>query len=613
MACSNSNCNTPSCGCSGTYVVSQTCPPACSEVFNSSCIVYTGVDISCLNVVTGIPPTVISRNDYLDSALTKIVNFFCGRVNEALTSTIVTTTSAPYLSVTPSVSGAVTTFTVDLDVSSLPTASVVTGGANAVVTGTGAALDPYVVNANESVVAVDSASALTLVVDPSTPGPYETTYTIGIDASLLPVTELETDYGHIFITAIPNTPNTGDTTYNLEVSEVTITSIDAKLDVVNTAAGNVAPFERTFTVDVNETEMGNYVMDTAAGILAQGGIIADPGSGITVGYDALTHTITIGESIGVPFQWQTISDGTTDEIAASPNDKLRIVADAVANGISSTLAAGPGANEATFTLVNEDRGSAQNIFGTIDCNNGGPSVGTCLAGSNIDTLTLVGGDDITLGVTPTNVVTINNDIDHVYSDVVADAGGPLQAGTTTSTLEILGGDRMSTSGALAANAEVTINFDGVAIGAGLTGSGTTADPLVADGVTLSSAGGTESLVNDGVGPTLATKGITAGSGISLSSDAVSVTITADVTRDDSSESSTAVTAGATEDLNHVVANAAGVLETYVQVRIFALSSNAGFVSGDDITSDCRIKMVSAGAYQVTTTTYTGDIKALVLG
>ena len=87
MACSN--CNTPSCGCSGTYVVSQTCPPACSEVFNSSCIVYTGVDISCLNDVTGISQTVISRNDYLDSALTKIVNFFCGRVNEALTSTIV--------------------------------------------------------------------------------------------------------------------------------------------------------------------------------------------------------------------------------------------------------------------------------------------------------------------------------------------------------------------------------------------------------------------------------------------------------------------------------------------------------------------------------------------
>ena len=68
MACSN--CNTPSCGCSGTYVVSQTCPPACSEVFNSSCIVYTGVDLTCENTLTGLTSTVISRNDYLDSALT---------------------------------------------------------------------------------------------------------------------------------------------------------------------------------------------------------------------------------------------------------------------------------------------------------------------------------------------------------------------------------------------------------------------------------------------------------------------------------------------------------------------------------------------------------------
>ncbi len=72
MACSN--CNTPNCGCSGTYVVSQTCPPACSEVFNAQCIVYTGVDLVCDG------DTVISRNDYLDSAITKLVNYVCSKV-----------------------------------------------------------------------------------------------------------------------------------------------------------------------------------------------------------------------------------------------------------------------------------------------------------------------------------------------------------------------------------------------------------------------------------------------------------------------------------------------------------------------------------------------------
>ena len=73
MACSK-NCNTPNCGCSGTYVVSQTCPPACSEVFNAQCIVYTGVDLTCDG------DTVISRNDYLDSAITKLVNYVCSKV-----------------------------------------------------------------------------------------------------------------------------------------------------------------------------------------------------------------------------------------------------------------------------------------------------------------------------------------------------------------------------------------------------------------------------------------------------------------------------------------------------------------------------------------------------
>ncbi len=515
MACSNSNCNTPSCGCSGTYVVSQTCPPACSEVFNSSCIVYTGVDISCLNDVTGISQTVISRNDYLDSALTKIVNFFCGRVNEALTSTIVTTTSAPYLSVTPSVSGAVTTFTVDLDVSSLPTASVVTGGANAVVTGTGAALDPYVVNSQESIVDVTPGTALS--VSTSSTGPYENTYTLDIDVNSLPDTFLQTSFGHINIVDQQDVPTAGDTTYTLEVDEVTLTSIDPKLDVVLTNAGGIAPFERTFTVDVNDTLMGEFIMDTAgANIVAAGGI--------TVAYDAIAHQITIGETIGVPDQWKIISDGSTDITAGSPTDKLRIVG---TSGASVALASGPGANEGTFTVTNTDLGSSQLIFGSVDCNNGGPSVGTCSASTNTDALTLVGGAEIDLSVVG-NTITIDNLITKVYSNVVGDDAVSLQANSTTDTLDILGGDRISTSGTAAPGGnELTVTFDGVAIGAGLTGSGTTADPLVADGVTLASAGGT-TLVNDGVGPALQTKGLTAGDGIGLSSTATEVTIIAEV-------------------------------------------------------------------------------------
>ena len=90
MACSN--CNTPNCGCSGTYVVSQTCPPACSEVFNAQCIVYTGSDIMCG------ADTVISRNDYLDSIITKLVAYLCtnttGRDDTSVTAQAITAGAA---------------------------------------------------------------------------------------------------------------------------------------------------------------------------------------------------------------------------------------------------------------------------------------------------------------------------------------------------------------------------------------------------------------------------------------------------------------------------------------------------------------------------------------
>jgi len=52
----------------------------------------------------------------------------------------------------------------------------------------------------------------------------------------------------------------------------------------------------------------------------------------------------------------------------------------------------------------------------------------------------------------------------------------------------------------------------------------------ASSVALTSAGGTETLVNDGTGPALATKGLTAGNGITLTSSATAVTITAAVNK-----------------------------------------------------------------------------------
>ena len=106
MATSNSNCNT--CGCTDTYVVTTPCPPSCPEVFNAQCIVYTGTDVVCNQT------TVISRYDYLDTVITKLVNFICN-TNAPVTVVVGST----YIDVVPNTVGNITTYTVSVDIPAL--------------------------------------------------------------------------------------------------------------------------------------------------------------------------------------------------------------------------------------------------------------------------------------------------------------------------------------------------------------------------------------------------------------------------------------------------------------------------------------------------------------
>ena len=96
------------CGCNNSYTVTPPCPPACPEVFNSSCIVYTGTDIICNQ------DTVISRYDYLDTIITKLVNYICN-VQAPVTQVVGST----YIDVVPNTIGNVTTYTVSVDIPAL--------------------------------------------------------------------------------------------------------------------------------------------------------------------------------------------------------------------------------------------------------------------------------------------------------------------------------------------------------------------------------------------------------------------------------------------------------------------------------------------------------------
>lgn len=107
MATSRNN-NCTSCGCTDTYVTTQPCPPSCPEVFNSQCIVYTGTDITCNADI------VIARYDYLDTVITKLVNYICN-----VQAPITTVIGSTYIDVVPNTIGSTTSYTVSVDIPAL--------------------------------------------------------------------------------------------------------------------------------------------------------------------------------------------------------------------------------------------------------------------------------------------------------------------------------------------------------------------------------------------------------------------------------------------------------------------------------------------------------------
>jgi hypothetical protein len=487
MACSN--CNTPNCGCSGTYVVSQTCPPACSEVFNSACIVYTGVDITCTNPLTGLSSTVVSRNDYLDTALTSIVNFFCARVNEALTSTVVVSANE-YIAVTSAVVGSVTTYTVALDIDAVAaavdgnTTVVEAGGTNVTVDETVVgSVTTYTVTAQGT----DVQSGDDFIDVAVTQVGDDDIVTITLDINevqdeLGTVSVAEGPTGHVIVTEVPDFPTAGDTQYRLDSISTDIQSVEevpseGPLITVTPSGGTAPDYDQLFTLQMDVDNLREFIMDTTSGVAPVGGIVGDALSGIDVTYDPVSHTLTIINTAGLPNRWLTLGNNGVDPdiSASSPTDILNITG---TTGISVSLAsAGP--NDGTFTIVNTDLGSDQLIFGSCQASNGGVITDpACQAGSNTDTLTLDGGDDITLTAVG-NTITINNDIDAVYGTVIGNDLVNLLAPTSSASLSIVGGSNITTSGAAGPINELTIDWTGiVTAGAGLTGTGTAADPLV---------------------------------------------------------------------------------------------------------------------------------------
>jgi hypothetical protein len=120
------SCGCKKCGCSDNALTTppacptpEGCPSplACSEVFDAECVVYTGLDIECIDQV------VVESDTNLADALNDIITFFCEYVVESsIGSVVAACTTNDYLSVTSTTnpSTGVTTYTVCFDPNELP-------------------------------------------------------------------------------------------------------------------------------------------------------------------------------------------------------------------------------------------------------------------------------------------------------------------------------------------------------------------------------------------------------------------------------------------------------------------------------------------------------------
>ena len=247
----NHTCN-QNCGCNNTYTVSAPCPPACAEVFNAQCIVYTGTDILCGQ------DTVIKRYDYLDTVITKLVNYICtGLANVPIT---VVESDSEYILVTSSTVGNQTTYVLDLDFAqlaadlnlTLPVYNVVGSQNITVTTTTVGTTTTFNLLALETI--LQNTDNLLNITANTTPG-IDIVYTVNIDLPAL--------INVIPLTAVAPGPSANSFITTSVVGNLTTYSIDSKESIVApgthvtvTATGGTAPtYDTTYTVNGKDTTL----------------------------------------------------------------------------------------------------------------------------------------------------------------------------------------------------------------------------------------------------------------------------------------------------------------------------------------------------------------------
>lgn len=148
------SCGCKKCGCADNAL---TTPPACptpagcpdpitcSEVFNAECVVYSGLDIECINQV------VVATDTNLADALNDVINFFCEFVTGPdLGSVVEVCDTNEYLDLTSETNPltGVTTYTICFDPTQLPVVELASGTGINVTSSTVGNTTTYTVNAS---------------------------------------------------------------------------------------------------------------------------------------------------------------------------------------------------------------------------------------------------------------------------------------------------------------------------------------------------------------------------------------------------------------------------------------------------------------------------------
>ena len=360
-----SNCN-QNCGCTSSYTVTAPCPPACAEVFNAQCIVYTGTDIMCND------DTVIKRYDYLDTVITKLVNYLCS-VQAPVTEVV----GSEYIDVVPNVVANTTTYTVSIDIP---------------------ALQAYFDTVFQLDILASILAGPGIVVSPN---PVTGTVTISHEDTSS-VSDLASDNsGNSFIQDIFFTFDTyGHVTGASVVPGTVVPPNDFDRAQINPDSGFVwGPDNDPTNIQIAEApgDTLNFVA----------------GTGITLNASTVPSTDAIRITNSAPnvdqLIWETITSDSGSTTADSTTDTLTV---AGGTGISTAIVGD------TLTITNDAPNVDQLLWLTFEGDTGGAIAAT----TTTDALTVAGANGITTNTTGTTLTItspVNRDDSSVTAQVIA--------------------------------------------------------------------------------------------------------------------------------------------------------------------------------------------------